>query len=205
MGTQIQLTEEEELKSSRGDKIDSDIYYTMDGSEPTKDNGKKYDPAKKIVLDRVGRYTVKAKLLSQVGKYEGDIFSETYKVVKPPPPIPTITSPNQLDKKIRKSIYSETKVIRFDFSKIDDVKKSGGKIRVKLFISHLGKGKVMEIHGIEVEPGDKLEILHESLGATISKIEFGRPTKGNNPINVEIWIDFKKIGKYENKIILTRE
>lgn len=73
----IQLNHEN-LESSRGDKIPSDIYYTIDDSDPTKENGRKYTLGEIIVLSRPGVYTIKARLFSKRGKYEGVVYWQKY-------------------------------------------------------------------------------------------------------------------------------
>lgn len=65
-----------QLKSMNDDYISSYICYTLDGSEPSRTNGKKY--SRPINISGPGTVTLKARLLSKVGMYEGYVCSRYY-------------------------------------------------------------------------------------------------------------------------------
>jgi len=85
------------LKSIKGDFIDSYVCYTLDGSEPSRLNGIKYPRGMSISISRQGTVTLKARLISKVGKYEGNVYSRYYVIrmdnVQTTPTSTTFTQP----------------------------------------------------------------------------------------------------------------
>lgn len=71
----------ENLRSSNGEEIPSEVYFTINGIAPAKTNDKKYE-GKKIILDKPGKHTINAKLFSKKGKYESSTYSQSYIIEK---------------------------------------------------------------------------------------------------------------------------
>lgn len=67
---------------------DDDIYYTMDGTEPSLSNGKRY-PKGGIDLDASGLYLIKAVACNENGVLS-DVIEAEYKVVAKPPAYPEV-------------------------------------------------------------------------------------------------------------------
>lgn len=69
--------------------IDGDpIYYTLDGTEPTKENGRRY-PSNGIELDESGTYNIKAVCCNEKGIYS-DVVNAKYKINARAPEYPEV-------------------------------------------------------------------------------------------------------------------
>lgn len=220
----------ETLKSSQGDHIPSNIYFTTDESEPTKKQENKYRAGQNIVFDKPGKYLIKAKLFSITGKYEGRVYIQKYTITKPKPKtgtpikkvkpgksktapiasasttIDTIERFSQLDKETREDMYACTSKIVFEAGGIKKVEKNSRRIKMQIFISQYGNAKMEAVHGFSVIPKEKINEVKAGLARELKSIKFLPPTKKGKPVNVKIWIDFKKIAllKKENQIMLKR-
>ncbi|MGE5341126.1 MAG: hypothetical protein ACM3SY_06555 [Candidatus Omnitrophota bacterium] len=84
------------LKSLKGEVILSDICYTLDGSEPTRTHGRKCSRGQSILFSKEGIFTLKARLISKVGLYQGEVYSRTYTIrleeEKAPTPLQPVAS-----------------------------------------------------------------------------------------------------------------
>ena len=201
-GVQVQLLYEN-LMSSRGTEIPSEIYYTIDGSEPTKDNGEKYNPENKILLNGPGRYQIKARLFSKLGKYEGNVHLQTYIIEKLEPKAITVENVEELDKDIRDDIFENTKKLIINVNGVENVIK-GDYLKMIVFISKNGQAKVLKISNIDVIPKEKSEEIKDSLVKKIQAITFKPPTVIGKHVNVKIEILFNKISILKGKIFLER-
>jgi len=76
----VRLVIEEPLKSKKGDVIASYICYTLDSTDPTRNNGSKYTTGKSISLSQERTFILKARLISKVGIYEGDVYTRQYTI-----------------------------------------------------------------------------------------------------------------------------
>lgn len=241
------------LKSSRGDIIASDIYYTFNGNLPTKINGKRYSRGG-IYLSREGTFTLKARLLSRAGEYEGGVYSREYTVqpvtpqvasvqipgsqsnpgqvspnsttesksaanivqtaTAPPNPPPgtwdtppvnnTITDFESLDTNTKDEILENmNRIILEEVVGIANIKKTGD-LKILIAVSKKGKGILVDISGLVVEPADKMGEIKSALNQRIADIAFNPPTMGENPVDVETWLAFKKVAKFYEKVIFER-
>lgn len=200
---QVQLIYEN-LKSSRGDEIPSEIYYTIDGTEPTKNNGKKYITGDKILLRKPGIYIIKARLFSKMGKYKGEVHYKRYIIKVTKPKTITVNRIEELDEMTRDNIFENTKFVRASIDEAEDVIKNGD-LKMLICISHKGKATVKNIYGFRVTPSNKLNLVKRNLIRKIESRNFMPPVNRNRtPVNVEILIHFLKIGRLGDKVILSR-
>lgn len=194
----------------RGEQVPSDIFYSLDGSEPTKEKGIKFENSDAIVLKDFKNYILKAKVFSKVGKYESKIYSQSYNItpLKEKHWYPTISKFRQLDRGSRMNIFQNTRNIDIDLQGIQKIKPiKNGKIEMRIFISSDGDAKVITISGLDVMPREKLIGVKSALIKKINAIKFAPPiTNGSRKnVNVKLWINFEKVDKNENKIVFQRE
>jgi hypothetical protein len=69
-----------------------DIYYTMDGSDPTGSTAQRYDGTEEILLDKSGTYEIQAVCRNEKG-INSDVVSGTY-VIKVTPPAYAVVEPD---------------------------------------------------------------------------------------------------------------
>jgi hypothetical protein len=210
----------EPLKSSRGDVIDADIYFTNNGIEPTRERGMLYNPEETIAFSGEGQFILKARLISRMGKYEGPVYFQAY-IIKPYIALPIKSQENTLpvESAAKESPGTVTNIQLLDFTTRDEIDRKTrsmwfmvegiqrleGELKVHLFISRLGSAEVRDISGYKVEPKDKGSELKTRLDRKIRNIGFSPPLSKENPVEVYIWIEFKNIGLCEeNKICIER-
>lgn len=201
-GAQVQLIYEN-LKSLKGYRIPSEAYYTTDGSEPTKNKGKKYVDGKKIMLGKPGEYWVKVKLFSKKGKYEGKIHRQRYNIIKKEIKVPIITSFYQLDKSTREDISSKTKKFKL---KIEGIKKGdiSGIMKIILYISSSGQAEVIKFSGIRARSTNKSKSIKDGISWEIQGIKFLPPTSEGKAVKVKTFIDLEVKAVFHNEIKFER-
>lgn len=234
----VQLSMDEPLKSSRGDVIASYICYTLDRTEPTRTNGSKYTLGKSISLSQERTFTLKARLISKVGIYEGEVFTREYTIRQPltqdgasqqdkPPAVSTSTTTTQgstgEDQFIDKSIQPLDSVT--DFSLLDRQVQEGineklrsflisgegitgiiisGELKLLIAVSKAGKASLIDISGFNVEPEGKMNLFKSRLNNKIQNINFPVPTANGEQVNVEVWLNFKKIMLFSSMVIFEK-
>jgi hypothetical protein len=221
-----------DLKSVRGDYIPSYICYTLDGSEPSRTNGKKYSSP--IPIFGPGIVTLKARLLSKVGMYEGNVCSCYYAIrandqkvatasaaattqdstATPDLSIPfdtsdstvpagVVTNLESLDQETRDEIELKTEKLIIDAPGITNVRLERV-VRMQLVISNMGKARVSDISGFTVEPAYKFSEVKASLEQKFQNIKFSPPTINANPVEVRLTLEFNKIAKFYEKVIFEK-
>jgi len=220
----------EPLKSSRGDVIDADIYYTNNGAEPTK-NTMLYTPGQVINIVGEEELTIKARLIAKVGKYAGSIYSQAYTikpgVISQPAPIKKnspeteiasqpdtsqtssstviVTDLGALDKSTQEDIDHKTRRILIKVSGIESVRGDAqGVIRMQLSISLIGNAKLLAISGLEVEPAGKKAVIKSQLEKRIQEVKFSPPLLNGSPVEANIRVEFKNFGLYDGNLIIER-
>jgi hypothetical protein len=200
----VQLDIETPLKSKRGDVILADIYYTCDGTEPSKTNGKKYTPGDKISLPKKGRLTIKARLISKLANnYKGKVYSQSYSVQPEtvPSPINSVTDYTLLDPQTREEIIKKMKRIVFEVEGITRINRTGD-LKLLLSISRTGQIKLLNISGFDVEPPAKMNEIKFQLDQKIRHISFAATTMNGKPVDVRAWVSFNRIATFYEKVII---
>jgi serine/threonine protein phosphatase PrpC len=208
----VLLSIAEPLKSSKGEVIDADIYYTIDGSEPKRNNGRKYMTGELICLEQKGKCTVKARLISKLGGLEGKVYTQTY-ALQPAAVLQPITQ-----YKKSQNIVTDFKLL--DLQTQDDIKKYTNRIVIEvegiirinrnsdlkfmLSISKTGQAKMLDISGFTVEPLEKMKEIKFKLNQKVQGIPFAAPTSKGKPVDVEAWLGFNKIATFYEKVIIER-
>jgi protein phosphatase len=65
---------------TNGDPIPADIYYTLDGLEPTKEKGIKYTDSVPIEIITSGKHILMARVFAREGKHEGPLYSREFDI-----------------------------------------------------------------------------------------------------------------------------
>jgi hypothetical protein len=113
-----------------------------------------------------------------------------------------VTNLDTLDPQSRDEIRNRTEKIIIDVPGIYSIKSDGAKIRIS--ISYLGEVKLLEVTGIIVEPVEKLSDLRSALEKKFEEIKFSNPTIDSNMVELKIWLEFRKISKFYEKVIFER-
>lgn len=238
------------MKSEKNETILSDIFYTLDGSEPSRTHGIKYSQNKAIFLTRQGSNTLKAGLFAKLGNYQALASPRVYYIrpndeaqtstpatTQPTAITPAINTPtqnttaqnpitppqnqgnyslqptqnsntssatnlNQLDTQSQTEINAKTEKITVDIPGITSYKKETVKMRIS--ISSLGDARLLDITGLSVEPPDKLAEIKTLLDQKLKSAGFPPPTVDGNMVDIKIWLEFKKISKFKDKIIFEK-
>jgi hypothetical protein len=221
----------EPLKSSRGDDIEADIYYTNNGAEPTK-NSMLYSPGQVINIIGEEELTIKARLISRIGKYMGPVYSQSYAIkaggiVQTPPVTKTsqvtgtarttrepesqtvvpvspsvITDIGALDTSTQEDIDQKTRRILIKASGIENV--TGSTIKIQISISQIGTAKLLAITGFEVEPKEKMAVIRSLLEKRIQEVKFSPPLLNGNAVDANIRVEFNNFGLYDGNLIIER-
>jgi len=195
---QVRLSIKEPLKKGN-DIIAADIYYTLDGKDPVKASGKRCADGEIIGLTKEGDYTLKARVISRDGKYEGAVYSQAYTVK--PPEIEEIKTADytDLDKEALYNILERIQRIEISDKGVHSIE-SRETPSIDLFISSNGEVKVTEISYVTVEPRDMISEIKSRLAQKIKGKELLKPTnKEGKPINVKMRIKLEPITMFESE------
>jgi hypothetical protein len=234
----VRLAIDAPLKSKRGDVIASYIGYTLDSTDPTRTNGSKYTTGKSISLSQERTYTLKARLISKVGIYEGDVYKQEYTILssstqpivsqpdkttgastfttstrvsrgedqfiaKGIQPQGTITDFNLLDRQVQEEINEKLRSFLISGEGITGIIISG-ELKLLIAVSKVGKANLIDISGFNVEPEEKMDLLKSRLNIKIQNINFPVPTSNGEQVNVEVWLNFKKIMLFSSMVIFEK-
>jgi hypothetical protein len=174
------------LRWSKNEIIESKVYYTTDGSDPTKDWGQLYIKGNPIEFKELGTHILKARVISDDGNHMGKVKTGIFTIK---PQIETVTHLNQLDPKTQDDIKEKTKKIVIEVEGIEKIDQQG---RIQIFISRDGKAKVVDL-GFNVEPTEKINEIKDALNDKIKIMRFLPPTMKGKSAEMKIWIEYKNI------------
>jgi protein phosphatase len=199
------------LKFSNGNGIPADVYYTLDGSDPTKYSGELYVRGDPIELKKESAYIVKARVISKDGEHRGRHYSQSYTIILTKKR-PIICNCNQLDNKDwcdnfwKKMEYKkDTEQIQIANSEITKkIGKDVASFKLNLHFSTKGDLESVNINcdgkTLKINQNEKLLRLYNNLKNLIKEKRLPSPTCGDKPVNV-VAIDVYITGPDENNII----
>lgn len=193
----------------RGNSVPADIIYTINGSNPTRENGFKYEKDQGIFLNRPGQYTINAKVISKLGKYDGEIYSQDYIINRKIEDSYTrVIKENEIKKLgilTRREIFNRTSRIEILVDGITQIQKKKHFITVRIRIDSYGRIKVKKINGLIVIPEEKSEEVEFLLRQKIEKIHLLPPICEMKPVIVEFAFDIEPDEITDDKIIFIRK
>jgi len=220
---QIQLGYES-LRLSSGNAINSDVYYTLDGSEPKRGNGKKCKIGDIIIIRKEGTNEIKARVISRVGKYEGTVYSQIY-VIQPSEKqnLPQNRSANSQSADQQTSDEQNKGTLITDFDRLDpifkedierkleriivivdgvqNINKKNEVVKMEIAISKTGMARLLDLSRLDVEPADKLTEIKSQLDEKIQRIHFTSPSINGKPVDIRAAIFFKHVSLFSGRVI----